>query len=100
MPGGGTGQGFGRVREAFGTSEDDGAWDADDEGTWGMGAAPGGAADSADAAADSVFPGMMPLGATGGQGQDRDRSRQAWMAEDEDVWGTGEPVVPPVISQN
>jgi hypothetical protein len=93
MPGGGAGQGgLGRARES---------WTGEDEGTWGPDATAGGAADGADATADGMFPGMMPLGgAGGGQGQDKDRSRQAWMAEDEDVWGAGQPAVPPVISLN
>jgi hypothetical protein len=104
MPGGGTGQGgLGRMRES---------WSSEDEGTWGpdtiaggaadsAGATAGGAADSAGATADGMFPGMMPLGGTsGGQGQDRDRRRQAWMDEEEDVWGAGQPAVPPVISPN
>jgi hypothetical protein len=93
MPGGGAGQGgLGRARES---------WTSEDEGTWGPDATAGGAADGADATADGTFPGMMPLGGTGsGQGQDKDRSRQAWMAEEEDVWGAGQPAVPPVISLN
>jgi hypothetical protein len=93
MPGGASGQGgLGRARDS---------WTSEDEGTWGPDAAAGGAADGADATADGMFPGMMPLGGTGGgQGQDKDRFRQAWMAEDEDVWGAGQPAVPPVISLN
>jgi hypothetical protein len=93
MPGGGVGQGGpGRMRES---------WSSEDEGTWGPDAAVGGTADGADATADGTFPGMMPLGGTSaGQRQDRDRFRQAWMDEDEDVWGAGQPAVPPVISPN
>jgi hypothetical protein len=94
MPGGAGGPGgLGRDRETFGTGEDGGTWGTDD-------AAAGGAADGAGSAADGMFPGMMPLGSTGGQSQDKNRFRQAWMAEDEDVWGVGQPAVPPVISPN
>jgi hypothetical protein len=93
MPGGGgVGQGgLDRMRES---------WSSEDEGTWGQDTAFGGAADGADATSDGMFPGMMPLGGTSSSRQDRDRFRQAWMDEDEDVWGTGQPAVPPVISPN
>jgi hypothetical protein len=93
MPGGGAGQGgLGRMRDS---------WASEDQGTWGPDGPVGGTADGAGAAADGTFPGMMPLGGTGGgQGRERDRPRQAWMDEDEDVWGAGQPAVPPVISLN
>ncbi|HEY2579672.1 MAG TPA: WXG100 family type VII secretion target [Streptosporangiaceae bacterium] len=73
------------------------SWTTEDEGTWG----PDGAAPGADGAmAEDGMPGMMPFSSTSGQGQERNRSRQAWMFEEEDIWGTGQPTVPPVISQN
>jgi hypothetical protein len=42
----------------------------------------------------------MPVG-PGGNGKDRerDRLRQAWLAEDDDLWGAREPVVPPVLGR-
>jgi hypothetical protein len=39
---------------------------------------------------------MMPGGGAG-RGQERDRSRLAWLGEDDDFWGAGGPAVPPVI---
>jgi hypothetical protein len=39
---------------------------------------------------------MMPGGGAG-RGQERERSRLAWLGEDDDFWGTGGPAVPPVI---
>jgi hypothetical protein len=42
----------------------------------------------------------MPVGPGGnGQGRERDRARQAWLAEEDDLWGAGEPVVPPVLGR-
>jgi hypothetical protein len=39
----------------------------------------------------------MPVGPGGGKGRERDRARQSWMAEDDDLWGALEPAVPPVL---
>jgi uncharacterized protein YukE len=91
MSGGAQGDGIGRDRTS---------WTTEDEGTWGPdGAASGGAG---DAMAEDGMPGggMMPFSGASGQGQDRDRSRQAWMSEEEDLWGGGQQAVPPVINQN
>jgi hypothetical protein len=88
---GGAGQGeLGRARQS---------WVAEEEGTWGPDAAPGGAAAGADPAAEAGVGGMMPAGAGSGTGQQRDRTRQSWMAEEEDLWGGGQPAAPPVIGR-
>jgi Excreted virulence factor EspC, type VII ESX diderm len=87
--GGGMGDGIGRTRESWATEDEDGPWASD-----GM----AGAADGADAATDGMFPGMMPMGASGNK--DRDRNRQSWMAEEDDLWGIGQAAAPPVISPN
>lgn len=42
-----------------------------------------------------MMPPMMPPGAGN---QDKDRQRKSWLPEDEDIWGTEEDTVPPVIS--
>ena len=39
---------------------------------------------------------MMPHGAGGAEGE-QERERTSWLTEDEDVWGTGGDVAPPVI---
>ena len=39
---------------------------------------------------------LAPGGAAAG-GQQRDRARLAWLGEEDDFWGTGEPAAPPVI---
>ena len=51
-------------------------------------------------AAEAGVGGMMPAGAGRGTGQERDRTRQAWMAEEDDLWGAGQPAVPSVISRD
>jgi hypothetical protein len=88
---GGAGQdGIGRARQS---------WTAEEEATWGQDAAAADTAAGAGAAADSGV-GAMPAGAGPGRHRDQDRARQAWMAEDDDLWGTGAPAVPAVISPN
>ena len=89
---GGAGQGgAGRLRES---------WAAEEQGTWGPEAPAGGATDGAGVAADGAGPGMMPVGAGGGRGQERDRNRLVWMSEEDDLWGAWQPAIPPVISEN
>lgn len=72
------------------------------------GVATGGAAGTQVAAADgsaaagaegSAAPGMAGFPMTGvGAGQsEKDRQRQAWMYEDEDIWGLPTDCIPPVI---
>jgi uncharacterized protein YukE len=91
-PGGGAGAGgFDRARQSW-TTEDDGTWGAD-----------GGGLGAAGEAGDGFF---MPVGPGDGGGRGggrgdrtRDRARQAWLAEDDDLWGAAEPAVPPVIGR-
>jgi uncharacterized protein YukE len=72
-------------------------WTSEDEATWGPDAASsggllgGGSGDGADGL------GWLPGGGSAGRGQQRDRSRLAWLGEDDDFWGAGGPAVPPVI---
>ncbi len=87
VPGGAGQDGIGRARQS---------WTAEEEGTWDPAAAD--TAAGAGAPAGSGV-GAMPAGAGPGRDRDQDRIRQAWMAE-EDLWCAGQPVVPPVISQN
>lgn len=81
-----------------GIGRDRASWTTEEEGTWGPDAAASG---TAGPMAEDGMPGMMPFtGARSGKGQDRNRSRQAWMSEEDDLWAAGEPTVPPVINQN
>jgi uncharacterized protein YukE len=71
-------------------------WTSEDETTWGpdtpsSGGLAGGGGDGADGL------GWLPGGGSAGRGQQRDRSRLAWLGEDDDFWGAGGPAVPPVI---
>jgi hypothetical protein len=90
VAGGGGQDGSGRARES---------WITEEEGTWGPEPGSGAAAAGTDLAAENGVGAMMPAGAGRGTGQERDRIRQAWLAE-EDVWGTGQPAVPSVISRD
>lgn len=50
----------------------------------------------------SGMPPMMPGGAMGagaGQGANQERQRTTWLAEDEEVWGTGTSAVDGVIGR-
>jgi uncharacterized protein YukE len=61
-------------------------------GPGGYGAGPGAASDLAGE------PGMFPAGGGGAPGgQEKSRSRQAWMDEDHDIWDSSDPSVPPMI---
>jgi uncharacterized protein YukE len=61
-------------------------------GPGGYGAGPGAASDLAGE------PGMFPGGGGGAPGgQEKSRSRQAWMDEDHDIWDSSDPSVPPMI---
>jgi uncharacterized protein YukE len=73
-------------------SQDSQYWTSEDETTWGPDMTPGALAGDGDGGL-----GWLPGGGTAGRGQQRDRSRLAWMGEDDDFWGVGGPAVPPVI---
>ena len=60
--------------------------------------APGGGAGAAGAGYPPMMPPMMPPGAAGGQ--DKERERTTWLAEDEEVWGTDPDVSPSVIGRD
>lgn len=67
-------------------------WTSEDETTWGPDLTPGALAGEGDSGL-----GFLPGGGPAGRGQQRDRSRLAWLGEDDDFWGVGAPAVPPVI---
>ena len=67
-------------------------WTSEDETTWGPDMTPGALAGDGDSGL-----GFLPGGSPAGRGQQRDRSRLAWLGEDDDFWGAGAPAVPPVI---
>lgn len=67
----------------------DGAAGAAGEATGAEGAAAG--------AAEGEGLNAMPMGGGGGGQQDKERQRQAWMAEDESIWGVPREDVGPVI---
>jgi hypothetical protein len=45
------------------------------------------------------FTGGMPMGMGGGNqgGKGEERERQAWLSEDQDVWGSDDDITPPII---
>jgi hypothetical protein len=43
------------------------------------------------------MPGGMPMGGTGGGKDDKTRSRNAWLMEDESVWTGGDEGSPAVL---
>ncbi|GAA4505341.1 hypothetical protein GCM10023191_060900 [Actinoallomurus oryzae] len=59
-------------------------------------AAAGTAATNAAARAGGYMP-MMPPMMGGQQGQSQDRERNAWLTEDEDIWGADDDMAPPLI---
>jgi uncharacterized protein YukE len=67
-------------------------WTSEDETTWGPDTTPGALAGDGDSGL-----GWLPGAGSAGRGQQRDRSRLAWLGEDDDFWGVGGPAVPPVI---
>jgi hypothetical protein len=73
-------------------SRDSQYWTSEDETTWGPDMTPGALAGDGDGGL-----GWLPGGGPAGRGQQRDRSRLAWLGEDDDFWGIGGPAVPPVI---
>ena len=73
-------------------SRDSQYWASEDETTWGPDMTPGALAGDGDGGL-----GWLPGGGPAGRGQQRDRSRLAWLGEDDDFWGIGGPAVPPVI---
>jgi uncharacterized protein YukE len=73
-------------------SRDSQYWASEDETTWGPDMTTGALAGDGDGGL-----GWLPGGGSAGRGQQRDRSRLAWLGEDDDFWGVGGPAVPPVI---
>ena len=67
-------------------------WSSEDEATWGPDMTPGALGGDGDGGL-----GWLPGGGSAGRGQQRDRSRLAWLGEDDDFWGVGGPASPPVI---
>ncbi|MFI6078703.1 hypothetical protein ACIA5C_45020 [Actinoplanes sp. NPDC051343] len=45
-------------------------------------------------------PFMPPMGGMGGNGQEKERERTTWLAEEEEVWGTDPDVTPAVIGRD
>jgi uncharacterized protein YukE len=68
-------------------------------GMFGAPAGPGGYAASGGPGSDmAAEPGMFAPGGAGAPGgQEKSRSRQAWMDEDHDIWDSSDPSVPPMI---
>jgi uncharacterized protein YukE len=64
-----------------------------------LGAQSGDAAGSSALGADNTGADMagVPMGGAGGAQQEKERRRQAWMSEDESIWGMPTDHVPPVI---
>ena len=100
MPGGGAGAGEGDLPGE--SSPDEGLTGdtaAADGAAGDAAAADGAAAGDAAGAAGAEGEGMagMPMGGSGSGQQDKERQRQAWMHEDEDIWGVPKDDVGPVI---
>ena len=72
-------------------------------GPWGTGGVGGSGAGVAGEGAGAGRSGVMPMqgaGGAGGRGEsEEERERSTWLTEDEDVWGIGVEVVPPVITE-
>ena len=112
MPGGGPGAGGGGeglpgeggLGEGSGLAGESGLANGADTGS--VAAGEGAAADAAGAEAAGVAgaegaEGMgmtgMPMGGSGSGQQDKERQRQAWMHEDEDIWGVPKQDIGPVL---
>jgi uncharacterized protein YukE len=95
MPGGGPGGGGPGEGLAGDTAAADGAVG---DAAAADGAAAGEAAGAAGAeGAEGAGMAGMPMGGSGSGQQDKERQRQAWMHEDEDIWGVPKDDVGPVI---
>jgi uncharacterized protein YukE len=73
-------------------------WTSEEEGTWGPDVMPANTIAGADGGATGGgIDGMLPGVGAGGRDEQPERNRLAWLGEDDDFWGAGEPAVPPVI---
>lgn len=103
MPGGGPGAGEGGLPGGGGPGEGLAGESGLADGAAGDAAAADGAAagEAAGAAgaegAEGTGMAGMPMGGSGSGQQDKERQRQAWMHEDEDIWGVPKDDVGPVI---
>ncbi len=94
---GGLAGGLGSGRAGSGLAGAGGAGTLGAQGTGGSAA--GLSAEGAAASGAGRGTGMMPMHGAGGHGEgEEERDRSTWLTEDDDVWGSGGDVPPPVIT--